>query len=266
LELSRVTSGEMMARTFAEWRSGHSHNAGALVWFFKDLWPASGWGIIDHHGLPKAAYYQLKRTWQTRQLTITDEGLDGLHLHLSNETNAPLEGFVEVQLLREPSLVIATHESALNVPARSCQTRSVDEIIGSFRDLNYAYRFGPQAHQVVLATWFSAQREVISEAFHLARARDPEAQPSSAQGLQTKAEPLGDGHYRVTLESDRFLHSVRLSAKGFLPDDNYFHLPPARLKSVLFAPTGKPSGPLRATIEALNLTGELSVDVREPSK
>ena len=55
LELSRVASGEMMARTFAEWRSGHSRNAGGLVWFYKDLWPAAGWGIVDSTGTPKAA-------------------------------------------------------------------------------------------------------------------------------------------------------------------------------------------------------------------
>ena len=262
LELSRVTSGEMMARASSEWRSKHSNNAGALIWFFKDLWAATGWGIVDHRGIPKAAYYQLKRTWQTRQLTITDEGLDGLHLHLVNETADPVEGYVEVQLLREPSMIIAKHEIAKTVNSRSSESVSVDEIIGSFRDVNYAYRFGPQAHHVVVATWFNAQREVISEAFHLTRARDPEAQPLTPETLEASAEPLGDGRYRVTLTSDRFLHHVRLSAKSFLPDDNYFHVPPERLKKVTLTPMIGFSGPLRVSVEALNIVGELSVGVR----
>jgi beta-mannosidase len=236
------------------------------VWFFKDLWPAAGWGIVDSRGVPKAAYYQLKRAWRTRQLTITDEGLDGLHLHLINETTEPLDGVVEVQLLREPNVVVARHEIALKVDRRSLETRSVDEILGSFYDVNYAYRFGPQAHHVVIATWFNADREVISESFHLTRARDPEAQPLTAEMLHAEAEALGDGRYRVTLKSDRFLHHVRLSARGMLPDDNYFHLAPDRRKDITFSPHGNQGAALKLCIEALNAVGELSVEARNASR
>ncbi len=266
LELSRVASGEMMARTFAEWRSGYSRNAGALVWFYKDLWPAAGWGIVDSTGTPKAAYYQLKRAWQTRQLSLTDEGLDGLHVHLSNETVEAVEGFVEVQLLREPNVVVARDEIALKVDGRSLEMRSVDEFLGSFFDVNYAYRFGPQSHHVVIATWFSAEREVISESFHLTRARDPVAQSMSADMLDAKVEALGGGRYQLTLKSDRFLHNVRLSAKGFLPDDNYFHLAPNRAKTVSFSPRSGGSKVPEVSIEALNVAGEISVEARSASQ
>lgn len=261
LELSRVASGEMMARTFAEWRSGHSRNAGALVWFYQDLWPAAGWGIVDSSGVPKAAYYQLKRLWQTRQLTLTDEGLDGLHLHLSNESADSVEGFLEVQLLREPHVSVACHEIALKVGSRALETRSVDEILGSFYDVNYAYRFGPPVHHAVAATWYTAERVVLSEAFHFTRARDPEAQPMAAGVLRAEAEPLGDGRYCVTLKCERFLHSVRLSAKGHLPADNYFHLMPSRPRTVIFTPRSSGAGTLRAYVEALNMMGEVPVEL-----
>ena len=79
LELSRVVTGEVMHAVYSEWRSSFSRCAGGLVWFFKDLWPGAGWGIVDSRGFPKAAYYYLRRAWQPRQVTITDEGLDGLH-------------------------------------------------------------------------------------------------------------------------------------------------------------------------------------------
>lgn len=262
LELSRVASGEMMVRAMHEWRSTHSRNAGALVYFFKDLWPATGWGIVDSEGIPKAAYYQLKRTWQTRQLVVTDEGLDGLHLHLINETCEPLEGTIEVLLLREPDVVIARHEAAVTVDGRSKIMRSADEIIGHFSDVNYAYRFGPPMHHVVIATWFNGQHEVISEAFYLTRQRDPE--PCSVS-WQAEGESLGNGRYRVSLRSDTFLHHVRCAAKGFLPDDNYFHLVPSRTKTITFSAVGDHQGPLRASIEALNALGELSLNIKAPS-
>ena len=186
-------------------------------------------------------------------------------MHFSNETAEAVEGFVEVQLLREPSVVVARHEIAVKVERRSLEMRSVDEILGSFFDVNYAYRFGPQAHHVVIATWFSAEREVISESFHLTRARDPVAQPLSADMLGAKAEVLGDGRYRLTLKSDRFLHSVRLSAKGFLPDDNYFNLAPDRLKAVSFTPSPGKSGVFEVYVEALNMAGEVSVELDRAS-
>ena len=265
LELSRLASGEMMARVFAEWRSGHSRNAGGLVWFFKDLFAASGWGIIDHQGMPKAAYYQLKRLWQTRQLVITDEGLDGLALHLINETSAPMTGFLEVQLLREPSVITIRQEVAVRVEARATVTLSVDQVIGAFHDVNYAYRFGPQTHHAVIATWMDEGRAAISEAVYLTRSRNPEPQPLPSEAIKVEGVAMGDGSFCITLESDRFLHAVRLSAKGYLPDDNYFHLPPMRLKTVRFSPVGSSSGKFRAYTEALNLLGEVAVEVKQPS-
>lgn len=262
LELSRVTSGEMMARTFSEWRSSHSRNAGGLIWFFKDLWAATGWGIMDHHGMPKAAYYQLKRLWKSQQLTITDEGTDGLHLHLVNETGDSVDGFMEVQLLREPNIVTAKQEIAVKAGPNSKQTLSLDEILGSFHDVNYAYRFGPQKHHVVIATWLNSEREPVSEAIHFTRARDPEAHVLCSDAISIEAEALSGGSFRVLLTADRFVQSIRLSAKGFLPDDNYFHLLPNCSKSVMFSPVGVHSGVFRTYVETLNLVGESSIEVR----
>src|SRR5205085_2786646 len=122
LQLSRVVSGEMMAQVFAEWRSGHSRNVGGLVWFFKDLWPGAGWGIVDSFGLPKAAYYYLRRSWRPQQITLTDEGLDGLHLHVINETAEPLTGSVELLLLKDERVVVARKEVPCPLGPRAQRT------------------------------------------------------------------------------------------------------------------------------------------------
>jgi beta-mannosidase len=250
LQLSRLASGEMMALAFSEWRSGHSRNRGALVWFYKDLWPGAGWGIIDSTGLPKAAYYHLKRTWQSRQLVLTDEGLNGLHLHLTNETAEACAGAVELVLLREPHTIVARQEVEVALAGRSRQTLSADEILGGFHDLNYAYRFGPPQHDVVIATWYDGQRRVLSEAFYLLRRRDP---PKLSLALETAAEMLPGGECRVTVRSSGFLHGVGLQAKGYLPDDNYFHLSPERTKTVTFRSLVASPPAFKSTLEAVNL-------------
>ncbi|MCE9607256.1 MAG: glycoside hydrolase family 2 protein [Planctomycetia bacterium] len=259
LELSRAVSGELMARAFAEWRSTRSHNAGGLIWFYKDLWPGAGWGFVDATGLPKAAYYYLRRSWQTRQLTLTDEGLNGLELHLTNETGEACEATVELTLLKEPNVVVARHAVAVALEPRSQRCLSSDEMLGRFRDLNYAYRFGPPQHDIVVATWFDRERNVVSEAQHFVRRLT--ANRAATHGVVATAARLDDDTYQVSLSADRYLHTVRLSADGYLPDDNYFYLMPERTKLVTFRAFGTQRAAFRPTLEALNLETDLAISL-----
>lgn len=262
LQLSRVVPGEMMTQVFGEWRSGHSNNSGALVWFFKDLWPAAGWGIVDSFGVPKAAYYYLRRSWRPRQLTLTDEGLDGLHLHVVNETAEPLNGSVELLLLKDERVVIARKETPCQLPARTRQTFASDALLDGFHDVTYSYRFGPPQHQLAIAALFDDQHQVLSEAFYFVNLREPAF--LSAVQLDITAEPIGEGRYQVALCCDHFLQSVSFEAKGFLPDDNYFHLAPSRQKLVRFTPIDEPYPRFRTTLEALNLQHPLEIRLQPP--
>jgi len=251
LQLSRVVSGEMMALAFSEWRSPHSNNRGGLVWFFKDLQIGAGWGILDSTGQPKAAYYYLRRCWRSRQVVITDEGLDGLHIHVINETKDLLEGYLELLLLKDQHIVVARRETPVEVSPRSTFSLGSDELLGSFYDVTYSYRFGPPSHDVAVATLYDHDREILGESFHFISHREPAMLPSV--NLGTEAKQIDGNQYRVTLLSDRFLQGVNLQAKGFLPVDNYFHLVPGRKKTVQFRQTESPSPRFKASLEALNL-------------
>ncbi|MFO1023188.1 MAG: hypothetical protein U0903_21240 [Planctomycetales bacterium] len=262
LQLSRLVPGEMMTRAFSEWRSTHTHNRGGLVWFYKDLWPGAGWGIVDARGLPKATYYYLKRIWQSRQLTLTDEGLNGIHLHATNETDAHCDGHLEVVLLKEPNIIVAKQERAVSIPPHSQATWSAEEILGGFHDVSYAYRFGPPSHDVVIATWYDGQRNVLSEAVHLLRKDVP--QVLAGGELKCSAHAISDTEYEVLLGSDQFLHGLELKAAGYLPSDNYFHLRPGRTKSVTFRSLSPIPQPFRPELQALNLPHSVSIPV-DPS-
>lgn len=260
LEASRLVTGQMMQEAFSEWRSGHSHNHGALVWFYKDLWPGAGWGILDSTGTPKAAYYALKRIWSNRQLAVTDEGLNGLHLHLTNETAEACNGTLEVALLKEPNVIVARQEIAARVEGRSLRTFSADEVLRGFYDVSYAYRFGSAHHDVVIATWLDSERNAISQAFHFIQRRLPSIDRSIK--LDAATDTCHDG-YRITLRSDRFLHGVRVAAQGYLPDDNYFHLPPDQIKSVTFRADSPQPPKFKALIEAMNMDSGHVVTVND---
>jgi beta-mannosidase len=254
LQLSRIVSGEMMSLTFAEWRSEGSVNRGGLVWFYKDLWPGAGWGVVDSFGLPKAAYYYLRRTWQPQAVFLTDEGLEGLRAHWVNDRPADFAGSLEISLLKAPDRCVVAREIPVRCRPHGRGSESVDAILGAFYDANHAYRFGPPHHDVVVATLYDERKQVISVAHHFID-RQTLSAPCNGQ-LSARMQRDGEGAYDLTLTCDQFLDTVRLAARGYLPDDNYFHLLPRRSRLVRFRPLGtERETAFEVACEALNLSG-----------
>ena len=108
----------------------------------------------------------------------------------------------------------------------------------------------------MIATWFDAQRQPLSEAFHFIQRRDPV--PAGHVTVETSAQSWDDGTYRVTLCSDSFLQAVNVQAAGFLPSDNFFHLVPQRIKQLVLSPL-QGSTKFQAEYQALNLAESRSI-------
>jgi beta-mannosidase len=150
------------------------------------------------------------------------------------------------------------------LPARAQQTFAADALLDGFHDLTHAYRFGPPQHDLVVATLLDEEHRVLSEAFFFVRPREPAL--LSAIQLEVEAEAAGEGCYQVALRSDHFLQGVSFDVKGFLPDDNYFHLPPSRRKVVRFRALWDRNVKFRAQLEALNLKNPLPIRLKEPPR
>ena len=175
----------------------------------------------------------------------------------STKPPSRLNGSVELLLLKDGHVVVARQEAPCQAPPRGRQTFAADALLDGFHDSTYAYRFGPPEHEVAIATLFDDQHQVVSEAFYFVKPTEPAFLP--AVQFEIEAESVGDGSYQVALCCDHFLQSVSLNAKGFLPDDNYFHLVPSRRKLVLFTAIDAPAARFRATLEALNLQNPLEI-------
>jgi beta-mannosidase len=152
LALGRVATGEVMLRTFAEWRRPGSSCRGGLVWFARDLWPCAGWGVIDSDGRPKTAYWYLKRVLAPVALLAADEGLNGLWFHAVNDTPHPIDAELRVARYGGGCMRGVSVSTALTIPARGARSVHADPLFEGFVDLTYAYRFGPPEHDVVAAT------------------------------------------------------------------------------------------------------------------
>ena len=254
LALSRILTGELMHRVFAEWRRPGGGTGGGLVWFLRDLRPGAGWGIFDADGQPKAAAWALKRAWATRAVLLTDEGLDGTALHVHNEAEEPLDAEVELLLLRDAATPVAQVRHAVALPAHSAQTLSADALLGRFTDSTHAYRFGPPGHDAVIARLWSGDtllhEDVVFPGSHALPLQPREV-------LQAQARRDGDTVI-LELSSTALLQGLHAAVKGWRADDDHRHLTPGTACAIRFRPT-TPGAPFKAVLSALNLQATLTV-------
>ncbi len=232
LNFGRAAIAEVMEATFAEWRRAGSPTRGGLVWFFKDLWPSSGWGVLDWRGTPKSAWYALRRAFRSIQLVVSDEGVNGLMVHLINESAGPVEAIVTLECLKDGAVSVMRSEKHIAIPPRSTVAIPDIEFWGAFFDTTYAYRFGPPAHDVTIARLRNTAGEVLAEAFlfPLGRAALPPAGP-----IEVHLDRDVAGWF-LRLATSRFAQSVRIEDTGYLPDDDWFHIAPGGEKVVRLAP------------------------------
>jgi len=240
LALGRAATGEVMARTFAEWRRARSQTGGGLIWFLRDLWPGAGWGVVDARGIPKPAWYVLRRALAPVSVAFTDEGTNGLALHLTNDGNQPLDGKLELALWRGD---VSVGRAALDVavPAHGARELAPASLFDGWFDLSYAYRFGPPVADVIHARL--AGDFVPCEAFWF-----PAGLPATREpDVGLAAKQTGDW---LVVSSRRAAQHVTIDLPGWLPADDHFHLAPGQARTIALRETGAATGP--GTVTALN--------------
>lgn len=257
LRLSRVVTGELMLRVHAEWRRPGSGCGGGLVWLWKDLGPGAGWGLLDHAGRPKAAWWYLRRAWAARAVLLTDEGLDGVGVHLHNEHPEPFEGTLQLELYRDAQRSVGRVELPLRLDPWSAETRSGDTLFGRFTDLTWAYRFGPPGHDVVAARLLDGAGRLVHDDALFPVSHLLPRRPAAEVQVQAEVE---QGVVRLRVESAGFLQAATVHCPGWTSDLDHFHLHPGVPRELRLRPT--PGGRLcRGSLEATNLEGPVSLRV-----
>ncbi|MFI3138279.1 MAG: hypothetical protein QX197_16005 [Methylococcaceae bacterium] len=230
LLLSRVTSGELMAAAFNEWRSSYSPCQGGLIWFLRDLWPGAGWGILDSDGHPKAAYYYLKRALQPLSLSISDEGTNGLVAHIIHEGADPLSVKLDITVYKSGQIIANAANQTLKLKPRSVFAHPLLNGFDHFMDLSYAYRFGPPLADAIHVQLHTADAQIIREAFYFPLGLTH--MPLVELGLQASVTFLENGDAAVTVQCHRLALAVYFDIAGFIPEEAYFHLAPNRPKTI----------------------------------
>ncbi|MEH0076498.1 glycosyl hydrolase 2 galactose-binding domain-containing protein [Pannonibacter anstelovis] len=254
LMLSRAVSGAVMAETFAEWRRIGSSCRGALVLALSDLASGCGWGLMAAGGEPKPALQALAHVLRPVQVLALDEGTNGLDVHLLNETAEPRRVKLTLLALRDGHVPVVSAFREIELAARSGQIIPAVDLIGSFFDITYAYRFGPLPHSVTVLRLTDAETgELLSEAFHFPAGRNL---PPQDLGLTVAVERCEDGSWALEVTSSRFAESLHVEDPCFIAEDNWFHLAPGaprriRLRRRASAPADAAPRGLVSAVNAL---------------
>ena len=227
--LGRAATAELAEAVFAEWRRTGSSCGGGLVWFLNDLAPGAGWGALDDKGDPKSLWYALRRAFRPIHLGITDEGLNGLGLHLGNETASARTLRLTLQCFGEGPHAMAKAERDIMLAPREFVSLRSNALLGRFFDITYAYRFGPPAHDATVARLLDPETgAIIAElthvlAGHAAAARDIGL---AAEVAWTDSGPALD------VGTERFARFVTIDDERCVASDQGFCLVPGERRRV----------------------------------
>jgi beta-mannosidase len=255
LALSRKIAGDVMTQAFAEWRRPGSTCGGALVLMLRDLWAGAGWGLLDDRGIAKPCWYALARALQPVTVTITDEGMNGLHAHVLNDTAQSRRLQLRMRAWRDGEVQVAAAQSAVEIEAHGACTIPLASMLDHFMDLNWSHRFGPPPCDVVSCFLEDESGAVIARVHHVLHSRFVSARDEL--GLSASSRQSGDHEWEVTITTRRFAWGVRLDWDGLVPDEDWFDLAPGDTARILLR--GTPARYASPSVHALNAREPASI-------
>ena len=256
--LSMATTADLMEAVLSEWRRPRSSCAGALVWQLQDLVPGSGWGVIDSGGHPKAAWHGLRRVLAPVQILLSDEGVNGLELHVINETSEIISATIDLRCINGRSNLTLAVNHDLTLQARESRSISIYSICKYFFDATRAYRFGTDGHSVTAAGLHCPSTgNMLSQAFHFPLGRNL---PLEDVGLTCNAYRVDD-IWMAEVSTARFAQSVHFQVSGYRGDPDWFHLLPSQRRLVKLYPVEGSDLPPTGIISALNSRTSVPVGI-----
>lgn len=257
LDLGRAAVAHAMGTAFTEWRRPGSSCAGGLVLWLRDVVAGAGWGLIDSNGRPKAPWYVLRRVCAPVALLCSDEGLNGLVVHVVNDRGQRLSGELQMTAFTASGAKAVEVKNDVNVPPHAAISISADVMVGAFRDLNYAYRFGPPVVDCVRFAIIDSAGDEVAESIHLPLGQQRGVQPDI--GLTATVAKDASGHPTLAITTRDLAQWVSIDLPGWQPRDSWFHLPPGASRKIALAPEVlDPPEPV-GYVRALNARLEASV-------
>ena len=167
-------------------------------------------------------------------MSLTDEGSNGLTVHVINDLAERRSVDLTLDCLRDGQTPVVSGKLALDLEPHSAQTLNAIDLIGAFFDVNFAYRFGPLSHDVTVVRLFDRVSETtVAEAFHFPGGLSHRHQAASPT---TNIQMDNNGNWFVDIKTDRLVRSVHLDDPNYEPEDDWFHVAPGAGRQIKLNP------------------------------
>jgi beta-mannosidase len=213
-------------------------------------------------------YRYLARSLQPVAIFMSDEGGNGLTLHVANERAEALRGRIELTLYRRGEIQVEHAGLDVEAAPRATLEIAATDFFDAWYDLNYAYRFGPPSHDLVVARLLAPDGARLGECCYF-----PLGLPNSTEadvGLTAVATARAGGEFDLKVTTRRFAQSVCIDAAGFVAGDDYFHLAPGATRTIVLRPARTPDAQAGSTagasapsgsVRALNSTTAARIEI-----
>lgn len=252
LDRHRAAAHHAVKETLTEWRRADSSCHGALILAARDLTPGPGFGLSDVLGVPKSTWYGFRSSCAATSVAVVDEGLNGVDIHLFHDTPLTLRATLTVTVHSLTGHVVAKESIPVELAGHESRSWPVAELLGGFRDYAYTWRFGEKFYDAMEVELTDEDNQVVAHTVHLLDGvyREPVI-------LGLKAEMGADKQVlEVVVSTVQTASFVALDLPGYVPSENYFHLPAGSSRSLSLQPLPGPTGQNRAlisgTVRALN--------------
>ena len=225
VKLAGTFYAQYLYEEFLHHRRRKPQNAGALIWMLNDCWPAASWSVIDYYGVPKQAYYALKRASKPVVLSFRDAG-NSFELYVTHNTFNCLKGSIQIclmdvngnkKVLASSDAAVGKHTSQLVL---SVEKSCVENKPNSF-----------------FVAEFKTEDECYQEIFFHNLWKDIQW-PCPAIKFEISRQDSVNGKYRTILDitASKFARCVYISLgneENCVISDNYFDILPGGSKRVV---------------------------------
>jgi beta-mannosidase len=209
----QLVQSEALRTAVEHWRRRKFRTAGSLIWQLNDCWPVSSWAVVDSSLTPKAAYYQMKRSFVPVLLSFRKTG-GSVEVWCTNDRLSPVRGTAVVTVRSFNGRVGKVLKTRFEVPANSSRRIQFKASLSEGVDPVNEYLHG---ELVVGGKSAAENRCFLSEPKHL---KLPAVKVTAAWKRRR------DGSLGVRIRSKRFVKNLLLEVEGggAIFSDNSFDL------------------------------------------
>jgi beta-mannosidase len=194
---------------------------GTLFWQLNDCWATHSWSVIDSAGVPKLAYYQVKRSYAPRIVSIVKVG-NRVTAHVVNDLTERIDANIELSIRTFDGQLIVADRKAVRVDGDSALRDAAGVTLPGF--------IADSPEEVYAEARITADNKVIAYTTSLL------AEPKNLRTGQVKLNVSLDASGNVTIRTERFAPFVVIKAKDdairLSLSDNGFHVSPGEVKVV----------------------------------